>query len=108
MFRILIFYKSDEAAERYLNSFRYMPRVEYCTRSHDSTVWRGDGVEIVALKRSVSERARGMVAHIIAVQEELTWCEDWEKIRDCILRPMLATPIDIQIFDGDIRDEQEA
>lgn len=50
---------------------------------------------------------RGYKAHIIGVQEDLTWKENWPELRDCILRPMLMSPIDIQIFDGVSRAEVE-
>lgn len=52
--------------------------------------------------RGLSHYARGYRAHIVAVQEDLTWREDWNEIRDCVLRPTLFSPIDIQIFDGGI------
>ena len=47
-----------------------------------------------------SENARGYKAHIIAVQEDLTWRNDWNEIEDCVLKHILVSPIHVQVFDG--------
>lgn len=48
---------------------------------------------------------RGRWADFVAVQEDLTWGDAWEEIRDSILYPMLRSPIPIQIFDGISEDK---
>ena len=62
-------------------------------------LYLGDGVQVLCV-RGLSENSRGRRADFVAVQEELTWGDTWEEIRDSILYPMLCSPIPIQIFDG--------
>lgn len=99
MFKILIFYKSISAVKNYLEMFRNMPLMVF-EETRNGFTFNGEKVNIKGV--------RGYRAHIIAVQEELTWAEDWNEVRDRIVYPMLQTPIDIQIFDGDYPDEQAA
>lgn len=62
-------------------------------------LYLGDGVQVLCV-RGLSENSRGRRADFVAVQEDLTWGDTWEEIRDSILYPMLCSPIPIQIFDG--------
>lgn len=108
MFKILIFYKSISAVKNYLKMFRNMPLMIF-EETRNGFTFNGEKVSIKGVRcAKISDQHRGHRAHIIAVQEELTWAEDWNKVRDCIIYPMLQTPIDIQIFDGDYPNEQAA
>lgn len=108
MFKILIFYKSISAVKNYLEMFRNMPLMVF-EETRNSFTFNGEKVNIKGVRcAKISDQYRGYRAHIIAVQEELTWAEDWNEVRDRIVYPMLQTPIDIQIFDGDYPDEQAA
>ena len=44
----------------------------------------------------------GIRTHILAIQEELTWIEDYDKICKTIFMPFILSPIPTQVFDGDI------
>jgi len=108
MFKILIFYKSISAVKNYLEMFRNMPLMIF-EETRNGFTFSGEKICVKGIRcGKISDQHRGHRAHIIAVQEELTWAEDWNEVRDYIVYPMLQTPIDIQIFDGDYPDEQAA
>lgn len=110
MFRILIFYKDDAALDNYLNLFRFLnsgsghmeKRIMYNRREYIGSFFH------VVCCRGLSENARGYKAHFIAIQEDLTWKENWPGIRDYILRPMIASPIPIHVFSSMSYDEAAA
>lgn len=104
-FKILVFYKTDDALEQYINRFRAMSQSCMQRKAMNEQFYDCGEVHIQCV-RGVSERCKGYKADFIAVQEELTWRNDWEDIRDCILYPALAgSPIPIQIFDGISEDK---
>lgn len=105
MFQILIFYRDDEALDNYLRHFRFLNfhnggdwHVEKRIL-HYGREYRGSFFNVVCC-RGLSDHARGRKAHFVAVQEELTWKEDWPELRDCVVRPMVASPIPIHVFDS--------
>ncbi|MCM1222428.1 MAG: hypothetical protein NC548_48965 [Lachnospiraceae bacterium] len=103
--RIILFYKDVSALFNYLCQFRKWNPNETVKMKNE---WRyeSDGFSILC-RKGLSENFRGYRADIICVQEELTWGDEWPGIRDCILRPMLTSPIDIQVFDGVSKEESE-
>lgn len=98
-FKILVFYKTDDALEQYINRFRFVSQENLITSSKNERLYLVDGVQVLCV-RGLGENAQGRKADFVAVQEELTWGTAWEEIRDSILYPMLCSPIPIQIFDG--------
>lgn len=103
--KVILFYKDVSAVFNYLSRF--------CGWNPNETIktaneWRyeSDGFSILC-RKGLNESARGYKAHIIGVQEELTWGDKWPELRDCVLRPALISPIDIQIFDGVSKEEAE-
>lgn len=109
MFKILVYYIDEDAMHKYIESFLSAESVVRIERKCNITTFEGPHVEITCIhcpRISVSEHGRR--AHITAVQEELTWSDDWPKIRDYIIRPMVLTQIDIQVFDGITREEDAA
>lgn len=110
MFKFLIIYKSVDALNRYMRRFRFNGTEKLNgmqTKDELICIVGNDAMEIRCIPY-MNYDLRGRRAHFIAVQEELTWRDDWEQIRDNILRPILLSPIDIQIFDGDYADAQAA
>lgn len=99
MFRILIFYKTDDALDEYLHRFRFAHPDCLTRKSKNDRLYLCDGVQIVCVK-GLGVNFKGMRADFIAVQEELSWRDTWEQIRDCILDQMVCSPIPIHIFDG--------
>ena len=101
MFHILIFFRDLKSLEDYLNRFIifHSPSMKCRHKFTNGIEYECDGVYIRCI-RGIHENARGHKASFIAVQEELTWTERWELLRDCILSPMLLSPIPIHIFDG--------
>lgn len=96
--KIILFYKDEDALLNYLLRFRCI-EPEAINKRHNEWRYDNDGFSICCI-RGLSENARGHKADIVCIQEELTWKENWPDLRDCILRPMLLSPIDIQVFDG--------
>lgn len=55
-------------------------------------------------KENILRYALGRRAHVVAVEEELTWLENWDDIEDR-LQTICAAPICIQVFDSiDMQD----
>ena len=74
-FRILVFYQTDEALDRYLSQFK----IGACDldayllkKTKDDRLYAAFHIEILC-KRGLNESHRGYRAHFVAVQEELTW-----------------------------------
>lgn len=103
-FKILVFYKTDDALEQYINRFRSVSQEGLVTSSKNERLYLFDGVQVTCI-RGLNENMRGRWADFVAVQEDLTWGDAWEEIRDSILYPMLCSPIPIQIFDGISEDK---
>ena len=77
MFKILIFYKSISAVKNYLKMFRNMPLMIF-EETRNGFTFNGEKVSVKGVRcAKISDQHRGHWAHIIAVQEELTWAEDW-------------------------------
>lgn len=104
-FEILLFYKDESAVTKYLSAFRFLD-LKPIRCSYNEMVFGNQNMRIRCI-RGLSQNIRGYKAHIIGIQEELTWRENWPEIRDCVLRPTLMSPIDIQIFDGVSKEEAE-
>ena len=102
---VILFYKDEDALADYLRKF-YNVRLGTIIKQKSRWTFYDDGFSIHCIK-GLSENMRGYKAHIIGVQEDLTWKENWPELRDCILRPMLMSPENIQIFDGVSRAEVE-
>ena len=103
-FRILILYKSEEALHKYLKRFNSIltePDLTIKKCSH-SEVYSTSYTEIICLKRTNLMSMYGIRTHILAIQEELTWIEDYDKICKTIFMPFILSPIPTQVFDGDI------
>ena len=103
-FRILIFYKTDEALDEYLRCFHIGAcdlDVYLLKRTKNDRLYVNTGGKIQILcKRGLHEGHRGYRCHFAAVQEELTWCDNWDILRDAVIQPFLMSPIPIHIFDG--------
>lgn len=98
-FNILVFYKTDDALEQYINRFRFVSQESLVTSSKNERLYLFDGVQVTCI-RGLNENMRGRWADFVAVQEDLTWGDSWEQIRDSIIYPVVCSPIPIQIFDG--------
>ena len=98
-FKILVFYRTDDALEQYINRFRFVSQESLVTSSKNERLYLFDGVQVTCI-RGLNENMRGRRADFVAVQEDLTRGDAWEEIRDFILYPMLCNPFPIQIFDG--------
>lgn len=106
-FRILVFYKTDEALDRYLSQFK----IGACDldayllkKTKDDRLYAGFHIEILC-KRGLNESHRGYRAHFVAVQEELTWGDNWDFLEQHVIRPTMLTPIPTHIFDGISQEE---
>lgn len=110
MFKFLIIYKSVDALNRYMRQFRFdgTEKINGMQTANEMICIVGNDAMEIRCIPYMNAGLRGRKAHLIAIQEELTWRDDWEEIRDNILRPILLSPIDIQIFDGDYADAQAA
>lgn len=105
-FQILIYYYDDTSLQQYLKWFRYIDETAKVTKCRNEWLYESEHF-IIRCIRGVNESSRGLRAHFVAVQEELTWRENWNEIKNCILSPMLLSPIDIQIFDSAIGGAHE-
>lgn len=95
--KIVLFYQDEDAMLKYVLQF-YGMRYVLHYKTHSEWLFEDEHFSIFCIRGlSVSESRK---AHIVGVQEELTWKENWPELRDYILRPMLMSPIDIQVFDG--------
>lgn len=102
MFRILIFYKTDEALDEYLKRFKLGVcdlEAYLMKKTKDDRLYTTGHMEILC-KRGFSDRCRGYRCHFAAIQEDLTWCDNWDELRDTIIQPTLLSPIPVHIFDG--------
>lgn len=107
----MIFYRDEEALDSYLKHFPFLNDRSGCVERrvsiHNGREYRGSFFSVVCHK-GLSENARGYKAHFVAVQEDLTWKESWPELRDCVLQPMLMSPIPICVFDSVSYDEAAA
>lgn len=108
MFQILVYYRDEDTMQQYIRPFLYTDRIVRIRRDGNITVYEGLHTLITCVRGLREISARGRKAHIIAVQEELTWSESWPETRDCIIRPAIISPIDVQVFDGITREEDAA
>ena len=100
MFRILIYYKDEVALNNYLDKYGCLTSKQFLKkRSCNERLYESDGVILRCIK-GISEGSRGCKAHLVAVQEELTWGVNWDEILGCIIKPQIISPIPVQIFDG--------
>lgn len=107
MFRILIFYKTDEALDRYLSLFRigacdldaYLMK-----KTRNDRLYTTGHIEILC-KRGLNESYRGYRAHFVAVQEELTWTDNWDTLQYQVIDATTLSPIPTHIFDGISQEE---
>lgn len=103
-FRIIIYYNNKQSLKSYLDKFQVnCDCLAHCASNFQ--VISNDYIEIVCVKGLREHQFRGAKAHFIAVQEDLTWREDWEQIRDLFLSSNRMSPIPIHIFDG--QDQQK-
>lgn len=103
--RIILFYKDEDALDNYLHKF-YNVRLGTIIKQKNRWTFRDNGLYIYCIK-GLSENMRGYKAHIIGVQKDFTRKENWPKLRDCVLQPMLMSPIGIQTFDGVSKEDTE-
>lgn len=104
---IIIYYYNDGALDEYLRRFGYGSLERNCTRIQKTKTTRryiGEHFVIDCIKW-LPFNARGYRAHMIAVQEDLTWRKEWPEFRDCVVKPQLISPIPILIFDGESYEE---
>lgn len=104
---IIIYYYSDGALDEYLSRFGYGRLERDCIRIRKTKTTRsyiGEHFVIDCIK-GLPFNARGYRAHMIAVQEDLTWRKEWPEFRNCVAMPQLRSPIPIQIFDGESYEE---
>lgn len=100
MFRILIYYKDEDALLNYLHKYGCLADERFLKKcSRNERLYEADGVMLRCIK-GIAESSRGCKAHVVAVQEELTWGVNWDEILDCIIKPQIISPIPVQIFDG--------
>ena len=103
-FKILVFYSDAEALKEYLQKFYELRSELYpavVKKMQREVSIETECFYIRCIKcHNFSDSFRGFKAHLIAIQEELTWYENWHQIKNCIIEPMRMSPIDIQIFDG--------
>lgn len=108
MFRILIFYKTDEALEEYLKRFKLGAcdlEAYLMKKTKNDRLYTTGHVEIIC-KKGLTEQSRGYRAHFIAIQEELTWGKNWDAIlKNQVLHSSMLSPIPLHIFDGIPQEE---
>lgn len=95
----MIYYYDETSLQQYLNWFRYIDDEAKVTKRHNEWLYEGKHIVIRCI-HGINESSRGLRAHFVAVQEELTWREDWTEIKNCIITPLLRSPFDIQIFES--------
>lgn len=99
-FKILVFFKDEEALDQYIKLYYGIAEEQFLKmRSQRERIYDNGHTELRCV-RGLSENARSNKAHIIAVQEDLTWRDNWHEIRRCILEPCRMSPIPVQVFDG--------
>ena len=101
---ILIFYNNEDALERYLDQLHMTKPQSPVWKRANVREYRDYNTLITCYRGLPMDFARAYKAHIVAVEEELTWGDDWEWIRDAILNPIRMTPLPIQIFDSETYD----
>ena len=102
--KIVLFYQDEDAMLKYVLQF-YGMRHALHYKTHSEWLFEDEHFSIFCVRGISVGKSRK--AHIVGVQEDLTWGDNWPRLRDCVLRPMLLSPIDIQIFDGVSRAEVE-
>ena len=88
-FKVLVFYKTDDALEQYIKRFRFVSPESLLYSRNNERLYLGDGVQVLCI-RGLGENTHGRRADFVAVQEELTWGDAWIEIRDDILYPCYA------------------
>ena len=83
----------------YINSFRCFGHPICATIRRDREIYEMDDAHFECFKHLNESNIRGRRAHIVAVEEEMTWDENWNKMKD-ELKYICMSPIDIQIFDS--------
>ena len=88
--------------ERYIDYFLpSIGRKNIVFKCGRERVYEAEHIIIHCIRRNhLGSDLRGRRSHIVAVQEELTWIEDWHDIKTTFIAPLINSPIDIQIFDG--------
>ena len=102
MFKILVFYQTDEALDRYLSQFKIGAcdlEAYLMKKTRNDRLYTTGHTEILC-KRGINEASRGYKAHFVAVQEELTWVDNWDVLEQQVCRIGMLTPIPPHIFDG--------
>ena len=102
IFKILVFYQTDEALDRYLSQFKIGAcdlEAYLMKKTRNDRLYTTGHMEILC-KRGSNESYKGYRAHFVAVQEELTWADNWDVLQQQVIRPFMLTPIPIHIFDG--------
>lgn len=99
-FKILVFFKDEDALKQYIERFPNLVEEQFLKmRTRNERLYDNGHIELRCIK-GLSENFHGCRAHVAAVQEDLTWRDNWHEIRKCILEPMLISPIPVQVFDG--------
>ena len=95
-----MFFKDEEALDQYIKLYYGVAEEQFLKiRSNRERIYDNGHTELRCVK-SVPENALGCRAHIIAVQEELTWGDSWHETNRHILKPCLMSPVPVQVFDG--------
>ena len=99
-FRILVFFKDEEALDQYIKLYRGVAEEQFLKiRSNRERIYDNGYTELRCIK-GLFENVRGRKAHIIAIQEDLTWRDDWHEIKRYALDSCCMSPIPVQVFDG--------
>ena len=64
-FKILVFYKTDDALEQYINRFRFVSQESLVTSSKNERLYLFDGVQVTCI-RGLNENMRGRWADFVA------------------------------------------
>ena len=83
----------------YVNSFHCIGSPICVTIRSDCEIYEMNDARFECFKNMNESNIRGRRAHIVAVEEELTWDENWDKIKDQ-LKCTCMSPLDIQVFDS--------
>lgn len=95
-----MFFKDEEALDQYIKLYYGVAEEQFLKiRSKRERIYDNGHTELRCVK-GLSENARGYKVHILAVQEDLTWRDNWHDIRQQVLEPCIMSPIPVQVFDG--------
>ena len=91
-YQVVIFYKSQEALDRYLYNFSYDKPIKIHRNNVDELIYfEYEHFEIKCFKRFYSQCFRGLKCDLIAVEKILTesymWSEFKNNISPCMLTP---------------------